>query len=271
MIESVYGLSKRLEFVAGIVADFQPKRVLDVGCGTGANLTAPLALRFPETKFVGIDSDPVSIAYASRENSSGNAQYLVETAFGDTGAFDLVIASEVIEHVEDPVAFLNSLRGFLAPDGKLVLTLPNGLGPFELVSFAETGMHLTGIYRILRAFKRMLRPSFVGSVTSDTLAISPHINFFSYGQICSVISGGGFQILAYRPRTFLCGFGFDHLIRSPRTIAWNAEIADRLPPQLASAWMFLLSPCVSISGQAYRRSLFARFRRFLNEKRWHLR
>ncbi len=270
MIESVYGLSKRLEFVAGIVADFQPQRVLDVGCGTGANLTAPLAQRFPATNFIGIDSDPASIGYANRENSASNAQYFVETTFDDTGTFDLVIASEVIEHVEDPDAFLNSLRAFLAPDGKLVLTLPNGFGPFELASFAETVMHLTGIYRALRAFKRMLRPGVVSFVTSDTLAISPHINFFSYGQIRSVISGGGFQVLAYRPRTFLCGFGFDHLIRSQRIIAWNAEIADRLPPQLASAWMFLLSPCVRIGGKACRRSFFARVRRFLNEKRWHL-
>ena len=271
MIESVYGLSKRFEFVAGVVAQFQPKRVLDVGCGTGANLTAPLAQRFPETSFVGIDSDPASIAYANRENPASNAEYFVEASFGDTETFDLVIASEVIEHVEHPDAFLHALRRHLAPGGKLVLTLPNGLGPFELVSFAETVMHLTGIYRVLRAFKRILRPGVAGSVASDTLAISPHINFFSYGQICSVIARGGFQILAYRPRTFLCGFGFDHLIRSPQTIAWNAEIADHLPPQLASAWMFLLSPCVSIGRQAYRRSLFARLRRFLNEKRWHLR
>jgi SAM-dependent methyltransferase len=271
VIESVYGLSKRLKYVAGIVAEFSPKRVLDVGCGTGANLTVLLAQRFPGTTFVGIDSDQASIAYANRVNSAGNAQYFVEAALSDTGTFDLVIASEVIEHVEDPDAFLNSLRGFLAPDGKLVLTLPNGLGPFELVSFVETVMHLTGIYRVLRACKRMLRPGAVGSDTSDTLAISPHINFFSYGQIRSVIAGGGFRILSYQPRTFLCGFGFDHLIRSPQFIAWNAEVADRLPPQLVSAWMFLLSPCVSKGGQVFRRSRFARFRRFLNEKRWNLR
>ena len=88
MIESVYGLSKRLEFVAGVIADFHPKRVLDVGCGTGANLTALLAQRFPETNFVGIDSDPASIAYASRETPAGNAQYFVETAFGNTETFD---------------------------------------------------------------------------------------------------------------------------------------------------------------------------------------
>lgn len=270
MTETVYGLRKRLEFVAGIVADFRPKRVLDVGCGTGANLTAPLAQLFPETSFVGIDSDPASIAYAKRENPADNAQYFVEATFGDTESFDLVIASEVIEHVEDPDAFLNLLRGFLAPDGKLVLTLPNGLGPFELVSFAETVMHLTGIYRVLRAFKRMLRSGVVSPVASDTLAISPHINFFSYQQICSLIYGGGFRILAYRPRTFLCGFGFDYLIKSQRAVAWNATVADKLPPQLSSAWMFLLTPCSKPDGVSYKSSLFADFRRLLNKKRWNV-
>lgn len=271
MNETIYGLGKRLEFVAGAICDFGPKRILDVGCGTGANLTAPLAQQFPEMEFLGIDSDSASIAFAVRETRSGNARYLVESDASDIGTFDLVIASEVIEHVENPEAFLNSLRGVLTPDGKLLLTLPNGLGPFELASFVETVMHLTGVYRILRAFKRMLRPGVASSVASDTLAVSPHINFFSYRQIRYVIAGGGFRILAYRPRTFLCGFGFDHVMRSKRIIAWNAAISDHLPPQMASAWMFLLTPSSSVDSPTYRRSAFARFRRFLNEKRWNLR
>lgn len=271
MIECVYGLGKRLDFVTEIISEFQPKRILDVGCGTGSNLTVPLAQRFPTINFIGIDSDLSSINYANQINPVSNAQFFVQTAFRDTGTFDLIIASEVIEHVEDPNAFLSLLRSLLAPDGKLILTLPNGLGPFEFASFVETIMQLTGVYHLLRTFKRILRPGISSSVTADTLAISPHINFFSYRQICSVITGNGFQIITYRPRTFLCGFGFDHLIRSQRMIAWNTEIADCLSPKLASAWMFLLSPNVSVGAKTYHRSLYARFRRFLNEKRWDLR
>lgn len=270
MIETIYGLGKRLEFVAGVISEFGPKRILDVGCGTGANLTALLAQQFPEIEFLGVDSDPTSIAFAVRENRAGNARYLVKSDAADIGTFDLIIASEVIEHVEDPNAFLSSLRSFLVPDGKLLLTLPNGLGPFELVSFVETVMHLTGVYRILRAFKRILQPGISSSVASDTLAVSPHINFFSYRQIRYIISSGGFEILAYRPRTFLCGFGFDHVMRSRRLIAWNAAISDQLPPQMASAWMFLLTPSLSVDSPPYKRSAFANLRRFLNEKRWHL-
>jgi SAM-dependent methyltransferase len=271
VIENTYGMRKRLEFIASIVSDFRPKQVLDVGCGTGANLTGPLALQFPQTSFVGIDSDAASIAFATRENRNPNARYLVEPDFADSGAFDLVIASEVIEHVEDPEAFLNFLRSLLAPGGRLVLTLPNGFGPFELVSFVEAIMHLTGIYRVLWTLKHMLRSKVASPIVSDTLAVSPHINFFSYRQIRSVISAGGFQVLAYRPRTFLCGFGFDQLMQAERIVDWNADIADCLPPQMASAWMFLLTPVSSTTGTVFTRTAFARFRRRINEKRWNLR
>ena len=271
MIEDIYGISKRLDFVVSVLTERHAKRVLDVGCGTGANLTALLAERFPATQFVAIDSDAASIAFATRENQAGNARYLVESAAVDLGTFDVVIASEVIEHVEDPDAFLSKLRGLLAPDGQVVLTLPNGLGPFELVSFVETVMHLTGVYRVLRTLKRLMRPGKAGPVAAGTLAVSPHINFFSYPQIRSVIVAGGFRILAYRPRTFLCGFVFDQLMQSRRAIDWNARISDRLPPQMASAWMFLLAPDSGLGGPAYERSTYARLRRYLNEKRWGLR
>lgn len=271
MIEDIYGISKRLDFVVNVVTESNAKRVLDVGCGTGANLTGLLAQHFPETQFIAIDSDAASIACATRENQSSNARYLVESDAVNLGAFDVVIASEVIEHVDDPDAFLDKLRGLLVPDGRLVLTLPNGLGPFELASFVEAVAHLTGVYRVLRTIKRLIRPGKACSVAAGTLAVSPHINFFSYRQIQAVIAAGGFRVLVYRPRTFLCGFVFDQLMQSRRAIDWNARISDRLPPQLASAWMFLLASESSRSGAAYQRGSYARLRRYLNEKRWGLR
>lgn len=50
-------------------------------------------------------------------------QYVTaETLLGDR--FDVIMASEVIEHVPDPAAFLHALRAHLAPGGTLVLTTP---------------------------------------------------------------------------------------------------------------------------------------------------
>jgi SAM-dependent methyltransferase len=41
------------------------------------------------------------------------------------GAFDLVTAVEVIEHLEAPIAFLRGLAQLLAPNGVAVVTTPN--------------------------------------------------------------------------------------------------------------------------------------------------
>lgn len=41
---------------------------------------------------------------------------------------DLVIAGEVIEHLDDPGAFLDGLHALLAPTGRLVVTTPNASG-----------------------------------------------------------------------------------------------------------------------------------------------
>lgn len=274
MLEDSYGIAKRLEFVAGILSSSRPGRVLDIGCGTGANLTVPLARRFPGTNFLGVDSDRTSIEYANREYLTSNLSFRAQQAAGDLGQFDLIIASEVIEHVEAPDDFLAFLRSHLAKDGALVITLPNGWGPFEITSLLETLLHLSGLYDVLRAVKRRIRGKPVANVTVDTLAISPHINFFSHGEISAIFSRQGFRVAGYSPRTLLCGFGFDQLMTSQRLLAWNARWVDRLTPSLASGWMFLLRP---VEGQSphvappYQRGHYARLRRYLNEKRWHLR
>lgn len=270
MLENSYGIAKRLDFIAGVIAARRPAHVLDVGCGTGANLTAPLARRFAEVEFVGVDSDADSIAFAEREHGGANVHFLVEDDAWDLGSFDLIVASEVIEHVEDPDAFLGFLRSHLAPEGRLVLTLPNGWGPFEFASLFETLLHLSGIHAVLRSLKHRLRGRPAGAQAADTLAISPHINFFAYRQISALLANSGFTVRDYRPRTWLCGFGFDQLIKSPKLVTLNTVLVDRLPPQMASAWMFVLAPMGAAGAPIYHRGAYARFRRYLNEKRWHL-
>lgn len=264
-------MRKRLDFVVNCIIEYKPKRVLDMGCGTGANLTEPLAEHFPSVQFIGVDSDKGSIEFAQRVKRYQNADYALLDDMDTLGKFDLVIASEVIEHVEDPDAFLYSLKSRLTEKGKIVITLPNGYGPFEIASLLEALMQLSGLYALLLKIKQLLKGMSVAQQTADTLAISPHINFFSYGQIKGTISNCGLHILKYRPRTLLCGFGFDQLIKNDRLIAWNTKVADALPPAFSSDWMFVMEASQSRNPAPYRRSRYADFRRYLNEKRWNLR
>lgn len=101
---------------------------LDVGCGGGL-VAEPLARM--GARVVGLDAsgEAIAVARAHAEASglsidyrAGEADALAEAL---PGAFDLVSAFEVIEHVADVPLFLGSLRRLLKPGGLLVFSTPN--------------------------------------------------------------------------------------------------------------------------------------------------
>ncbi len=273
--EDVYGYRKCLVFLSETVASVRPARVLDVGCGTGEKLTWPLAQAHPAVRFVGADADARSIDYARDSCLAPNLEFLPLAQLRGDERFELIVASEVIEHVEAPVAFLRDLKGRLAPGGRIVVTVPNGNGPSEIASLLETLLGLTGVLGAARAIKRGIwnrGGAGIQAPRPDTLAVSPHINFFSWSEIQRVIAAAGLNAVCYRARTLLCGFGFDLAIRGAPAVQWNADAADRFPARLVSGWMFVLEPADSgPAAEEHRRGMFSRIRRRLNEQRWGLR
>jgi len=267
--ENAYGQRKRLEFCAAVIDAHRPSTVLDVGCGTGANLTRPLAERYSDVQFLGIDSDAASIAHARARPTLPNLRF-GDDALARGVRADLIIASEVVEHVYEPEEFLAGLRGHLAPHGHVIVTLPNGWGTFEWASLLEVLFRASGIFDVLRTLKRSISVPPRASGERDTLAVSPHVNFFSYRAIGNAFAAAGLSVERYSARTFVCGFGFDHLVRGRRTVVWNARIADQLHPTCVSAWMFLLKASEPQSTKKYRPGFLARWQRRLNERYWRI-
>ena len=265
--ETSYGNQKRLQFLKYVIEKSRPNRVLDIGCGIGTHITFPLAKYFPNISFLGVDSDPCSIECARNENTVTNLAFAHPQELEQDGIFDLIVASEVIEHVEQPEQFLLFLREKMTDEGKLILTLPNGYGPFEIMSLVENLRCTSRLCDILRKMKRRPTDDLKDPRKRDTLAISPHVNFFSYAQIYKLIVGSGFTVSEYRPRTLLCGFVWDKLLRGQFMLRWNARVADSLPPSFSSGWMFVLEKGKLCEDAGYRRGIYARFHRYVNEKR----
>lgn len=267
---------KRFLFLEETIRSQAPKEVLDIGCGNGHYLTIPLACSFPGVRFFGIDTDGKSIEQARNVNSLANLEFSLPGEIREGGKYDFIIASEIIEHVEDPEGFLLSLKERLNPGGKIFLSMPNGYGPFELSCFVEAIVYLLFLRPLIRGKQAFLSfgrggtrgqgISLDNGMERDTLAESPHVNFFSLRSICRLIENAGLGIVAFSPRTFLCGHVFDQLIRSDRWILWNTSVVDSLPKIFASDWMFLLEvdPQPKEGGRGYRRTLFARLRRWIN-------
>jgi 2-polyprenyl-3-methyl-5-hydroxy-6-metoxy-1,4-benzoquinol methylase len=91
------------------------ERVLDVGCGYGA-VAHSVATR-ARADVVGIDIDPENIAEARRRFGNPTLTFVVGDVTRDLpgGGFDVIVASNVIEHLERRVDFYRSLQARLRP------------------------------------------------------------------------------------------------------------------------------------------------------------
>lgn len=114
-------------------------RYLDVGCGAGAALGVARALGWQAR---GIEVDAEAADRARRLADEVWVGDVLAAPFPD-GAFDLVTAFHVLEHVPDPVAMLRRMLAWLAPGGLLVVEVPNaaGLGA-RLFGRAWSGLEL---------------------------------------------------------------------------------------------------------------------------------
>ena len=103
------------------------KRVLDAGCGAGYG-SAELART--SLTVVGADIAPEAIEFASAHYQSPNLRFEQASCASlpyDAASFDLVVAFEVIEHLQDWRAFLLEAARVLSPNGQLVVSTPNKL------------------------------------------------------------------------------------------------------------------------------------------------
>lgn len=279
MLETPYGVRKRLLFCAEEIEEGRPRNVLDFGCGTGAHLTAPLAEMYPGVQFTGADSDLKSIEHARQTVKASNLRFCLLSEIQRSRHYDVIILSEVLEHVEQPGALLVELATLLNPAGRLIVTIPNGYGPREMLSFFESLLRVTRLFPLIRYVVRMGRigggRTALPNTEADTLAVSPHINFFSYREAARLFTTAGFSLVKYRPRTFLCGFVVDQILRQMSLSEWNSAVSERLPRAVNSGWMFTLRSAVDLEhgphGSRYQRNTYGRIRRYFNEKRWGLR
>jgi ubiquinone/menaquinone biosynthesis C-methylase UbiE len=102
-----------------------PRRVLDVGSGTGYALRQ-LAARLPRTsEFLGVDPAPKMIEVARSASSDERLNFIRGTAEqlpADEGAYDLVVSTTSFDHWTDQAAGLRECARALAPGGTFVLT-----------------------------------------------------------------------------------------------------------------------------------------------------
>lgn len=139
--------SHRLRLIRTLLDPKPGERLLEVGCGGGHVLE-----RFPECDLVGIDVSSEMLVKASARLAGLRVEFrkgeLHEVGL-EPESFDAVICSEVLEHVVDPDAVLDSVRAHMKPTGRAVVTFPND--PF--IARAKGVLRRSGL-ALLPPFKR---------------------------------------------------------------------------------------------------------------------
>lgn len=101
------------------------RRALDAGCGAGYGAAV---LAETARSVVALDVAPEAVGYARLNYARPNISFLQASATAlplPGGAFDLVVAFELIEHLEDWAGLLAELRRVLAAGGECLISTPN--------------------------------------------------------------------------------------------------------------------------------------------------
>lgn len=97
--------------------------ILDMGCGNGF-VCGQLALLGHKVSGIDLSEDGIEIAKSTYPNIKFAARSVYEDLSDFGSSFDLIVSSEVIEHLYYPQKFLKNAWSLLRPGGYLILTTP---------------------------------------------------------------------------------------------------------------------------------------------------
>lgn len=159
------------------------QRALEIGPGSGAYLPY-LANLFEEVVASDIEHSYLQHASFLWRNHS-NLQLVQDDITASAlplNSFDLILCTEVVEHITDSKCALQGMRKLLRPNGILVLSTPQRYSPLELASKIA---FLPGIIQLVR------------KIYGEPILKTGHINLMTERKVRSQLLEAGFEVLEH--------------------------------------------------------------------------
>jgi SAM-dependent methyltransferase len=187
------GQQRRLAMIVNAAGEHIKGLILENGCGVGMYVEhlSPYG-----GNVIGLEYDFERAAEA-RMNSPHVINGAGESLPFPSGAFDLILSHEVIEHVQDDRAAICEMIRILRPSGRIVLFAPNRGYPFE-----THGIYWQGNYH----FGNKLFVNYLPRALRDRLA--PHVRVYSTKDLEQLFSGLPVRLVE---RTIIFG-AYDNII-----------------------------------------------------------
>ena len=167
---------RRIDWTAQCVARLghAVRRILDYGCGDGANVPM-LAARFNVEQALGVDVSAESIAVARQTNSAPGLQFLCTSEWSSDGSIDLAFTNGVFHHIppEERPACLAAIRRALRPGGVFAFWENNPWNPGTQIVMSRCAFDEHAIKISPRAAKKMLSNAGFNVLRTDSLFYFP--------------------------------------------------------------------------------------------------
>jgi len=251
---------KKINFITAHVKKLQQRlhakelKVLDIGCGTG-NIS--LAIAGLGCNVIGFDLDKESIAYARKRIKKGmRCRFFIGNAheLKIKERFDIIICSEVLEHLKNPESLLKFISENLDKRGFLYLSVPHGYGPAEISVMPRRiigrVLKKLGLYESARKIRHCIirnpmqkaRKSFGVDTLNNSGEGALHAQFFSLRKLKRMLMKYHLQIKERQNTYVLLGtFPFYYLFAKSRKLQiMDCKIADFMPGLFVSGWGFIV-------------------------------
>ena len=183
--------------------DLQPDSICEIGCGAGEILNQLFLQMRDNVSFVGYEISPYAFKLCEQK-AKNRLDYKLENLFEDTSAhYDIVMAIDVFEHVEDYFGFLRNLR----EKGKYkIFHIPLDMS----------------VQNVLRNSTMLKSREEVG-----------HIHYFSKDTALAALRETGYEIIDYfyTPSVIVLSTSFkSSLMKLPRKVGFkiNKDLAVRI-------------------------------------------
>ena len=208
--------------------------ILDFGCGNANDFGKFL---FNEQyKYTGFDIHQPSINYAKKAFNYKNVFFSTKLY---KKKYDVILISEVLEHLTFPEKTLKFLNSLLNANGFILGSIPNGYGLTEIEKFI---IHKFGIYKSLRFLYNLFNKKKIRSKKIPFNYESGHIQHFTLRTFKRIVKDSKLNLEFIKNGSLMGADVSGSTFLKPEFMRkLNGKIAEYLPSQLSATWIFKLN------------------------------